>query len=153
MTRSRLFRGGVALLMLAGTMAAVGQEVAEDVQRLADQWTAAYNGHDRASLGRLYTANAHLMMHGSPTIMGRNDIEAFWAEDFLEGNPLTVLTVTHSLTGADMILVHGNYQVISRDDGIVLGQGRFAHIWNKDQQGNWLLDRDLWNEPFQPYRR
>jgi uncharacterized protein (TIGR02246 family) len=152
MRHSSLFRRGAALLMLVAT-ASVGQEPAENVQRLADQWAAAYNGHNRAALGQLYAPNAQLMMHGSPTIGGREDIEEFWARDFLEGNPITVLTVTHSLNGVDMTLVHGSYQVIDRDDGIVLGSGRFAHIWTKNEQGNWLLDRDLWNEPFEPYRR
>jgi phosphoribosylamine-glycine ligase len=90
-------------------------------------------------------------MHGTATIAGRERIEAFLAEDFLEGNPLTVLTVTHSLRGTDMILVHGNYQVVDRDSGVVLGMGRFAHIWAMTGQNNWRLDRDLWNEPFDPY--
>jgi len=34
-----------------------------------------------------------------------------------------------------------------RADGTVLGQGRYAHIWLLDENGNWELDRDLWSEP------
>jgi ketosteroid isomerase-like protein len=60
-------------------------------------------------------------------------------------NPLTVLTVTDAVNGIDMKLVHGNYQVISRDTGVPLGQGRFAHIWTRSGNGEWRLDRDLWN--------
>jgi uncharacterized protein (TIGR02246 family) len=148
----RLLARGAGILLLTAALSVSAQQVQEEVQRLADQWSEAYNGHNRAALGQLYTADARLMMHGSPTIAGRADIEEFWAEDFTEGNPITVLTVTHSLKGADMILVHGNYQVIDRDKGTVLGQGRFAHIWTKGASDDWLLDRDLWNEPFQAFR-
>jgi hypothetical protein len=92
------------------------------------------------------------MMHGAPTIAGQTDIGAFWAEDFQEGNPLTLLTVTHAVEGIDMVLVHGNYQVIDRDDGSRLGFGRFAHIWTSDRTNDWRLDRDLWQQRFEPAR-
>ena len=121
-----------------------------EVQKLAERWTAAYNKHDRATLEALYADNARLMMHGGPTIVGRKDIGAFWAEDFKAGHPITLLTVTHALEGIDMTIVHGNYQVIDRSDGSVLGAGRFAHIWTADRSGGWRLDRDLWLERSTP---
>jgi ketosteroid isomerase-like protein len=87
------------------------------------------------------------MMHGAPTYVGREKIAAFWAKDMLERNPLTILTVTDAVNGVDMVLVHGNYQVIQRDNGDVLGAGRFAHIWTRTADDKWLIDRDLWLEP------
>jgi uncharacterized protein (TIGR02246 family) len=130
---------------------ALAAHAQDDIQMLADRWAEAYNKHDRDALGALYTQDAHLMMHGSTTIVGHDGIEEFWAGDFEEGNPLTLLSVTHSIRGSDMMLVHGDYRVISRDDGTELGGGRFAHVWTRVQSGPWLLDRDLWNEPFDPY--
>ena len=47
-----------------------------------------------------------------------------------------------------MVLVHGNYQVVDRSTGAVLGFGRFAHIWH-DVDGDWELDQDLWNQPYE----
>jgi uncharacterized protein (TIGR02246 family) len=124
---------------------------ATDVQELADRWVDAYNRHDRAALTAVYAPDAELMMHGAPSFTGQADIGAFWAQDFEEGNPLTLLTVTHAVDGVDMVLVHGNYEVISREDGIALGLGRFAHIWFLNEAGNWELDRDLWIERSEPY--
>jgi uncharacterized protein (TIGR02246 family) len=121
-----------------------------EAQALADRWTSAYNKHDRAALESIYEQDARLMMHGAPTIAGRADIGAFWAEDFKEGHPITLLTVTHALDGVDLTLVHGNYQVIDRTDGSTLGFGRFAHIWSMDRTGGWRLDRDLWKERYEP---
>jgi ketosteroid isomerase-like protein len=125
---------------------------ADDVQQLAGRWVDAYNRHDRAALEALYTEDARLMMHGAPTIAGSDAIGDFWAQDFTESNPITVLNVTHGLEGVDMMLVHGNYEVIDRDDGTKVGLGRFAHIWIADGRGGWRLDRDLWFERSEPVR-
>jgi ketosteroid isomerase-like protein len=45
-----------------------------------------------------------------------------------------------------MMLVHGNYQIVSRVDGSRVAAGRFAHIWTRNANGAWRLDRDLWRE-------
>jgi uncharacterized protein (TIGR02246 family) len=121
------------------------------VQALADRWASAYNKHDRAALGATYAEDARLMIHGATTISGRKAIEDFWAGDFEDSDPLTLLKVTNSVTGSDMLLVHGDYEVVSRKDGGELGGGRFAHLWTRTDRGEWRLDRDLWNEPFDPY--
>jgi uncharacterized protein (TIGR02246 family) len=136
---------------LAATGIHAQAAVQADVQALADRWAQAYNGHSRTELGRLYTEDAHLMMHGAATIVGRADIEEFWAGDFKADDPLTLLVVTHAVHGTDMTLVHGDYQVVSRKDGGELGGGRFAHIWTRAANGDWRLDRDMWNQPFDPY--
>ena len=136
-----------ACVLLAHTNQAHAQM---DTQQLADRWVAAYNSHDRDALANVYSADAKLMVHGSRTVTGRGDIEEFWADDFLEGDPLTLLTVTNSVMGIDMMLVHGDYRVVDRGDGAVLGEGRFAHVWMRDGS-RWMLDRDLWNQPYLPY--
>jgi uncharacterized protein (TIGR02246 family) len=117
-----------------------------EIVKLAAQWTEAYNTNDSARLAALYSADAHLYNHGRARLVGRNAIRDFWAKDFTEGNPLTVLTVTDSIDGVDMRLVHGNYQVLNRKTGVQLGHGRFAHIWLKQANGQWQLDRDVWLE-------
>jgi ketosteroid isomerase-like protein len=149
---ARMLRVVIALGLTAASLAAAAQRAApSDVQELADRWTSAYNKHDRAALGAVYADGARLMMHGAPTIAGRPAIEEFWAGDFEDSDPLTLLKVTHSVTGSDMLLVHGDYEVISRTDGSKLGGGRFAHLWTRTDRGEWRLDRDLWNEPFDAY--
>lgn len=140
----------LALVLLLGTHAGIAADN-PDPQELADRWSLAYNAHDPATLSELYEENAIMMLHGTLTVRGRDGIRNFWVDDFREGNPITTLAVTHSVQGVDMMLVHGNYMVIERNDGTLLGQGRYAHIWLKDANGNWLLDRDMWHGPFNPY--
>jgi uncharacterized protein (TIGR02246 family) len=147
--RPRTLRRVLVVLLLASVpLAARAQDTTSDnVLELSARWTEAYNTHDRAGLAALYAEDARLMMHGAPTYVGREKIAAFWAKDMLERNPLTILTVTDAVNGVDMVLVHGNYQVIQRDNGDVLGAGRFAHIWTRTADDKWLIDRDLWLEP------
>jgi uncharacterized protein (TIGR02246 family) len=153
MKAARIFRAGIALGLSVAAFSAAAQRATEgDVQELAARWASAYNQHDRAALGAFYTDDARLMMHGATTITGRKAIEDFWAGDFTDRDPLTLLEVTHSVMGSDMLLVHGDYEVISRTDGSELGGGRFAHVWTRgSRNAAWRLDRDLWNEPFDPY--
>jgi len=152
MTFSQLARRTAALLAFVVTLAATAQTQAPaDIEALAVRWTKAYNSHDRAALGALYTNSARLTRRGEPTVAGRVAIEMFWARDFADRDPQTVLTVTHFVSGADMRLVHGNYEVLSRSDDQVLAAGRFAHLWTLEAGGEWRLDRDLWSESFDPY--
>ena len=154
MKLTSLLRTGVTVALTVAAFAAGAQRASQDdVQALAERWAAAYNKHDRAALGAVYTDTARLMMHGATTIAGRKAIEDFWAGDFEDRDPLTLLNVTHSVAGSDMVLVHGDYEVVSRTDGSRLGGGRFAHVWTRGTGRNteWRLDRDLWNEPFDPF--
>lgn len=153
MSIGRMLRAVVAVGLLAAAFSASAQRaIRADVQQLADRWASAYNRHERAALGGLYADGAELMMHGATTISGRKAIEDYWAADFEESDPLTLLKVTNSVTGSDMLLVHGDYEVVSRKDGGKLGSGRFAHLWTRGSRGGeWRLDRDLWSEPFDPY--
>jgi uncharacterized protein (TIGR02246 family) len=144
--RNLLHAASIAVLLAASFSASAQMSV----QDLADRWVRAYNTHDRTALGALYTADARLMVHGTSTVAGRSSIEEFWAQDFTDRDPLTLLTVTNSVTGSDMMLVHGNYRVVGRENGDLLGSGRFAHVWKLDGR-NWRLDRDLWNQPWESY--
>lgn len=150
---TRILGAAIALGLTVAAFSATAQRATQDdVQTLADRWASAYNKHDRAALGAVYTDGVRLMMHGAPTIAGRKAVEDFWAGDFADRDPLTLLEVTNSVRGSDMLLVHGDYEVVSRTDGSKLGGGRFAHIWTRASLGGeWRLDRDLWNEPFDPY--
>lgn len=143
----RLMTTGLLLSALAAHAATPGF----DSQALADRWSTAYNEHNPATLSELYEENAVVMLHGSLTLKGRQAIHDYWVQDFRESNPITTLKVSHTIEGTDMILVHGNYQVVDRNDGTLLGEGRYAHIWLLDEAGEWKLDRDLWYEPVDPY--
>jgi len=140
---------GAALCVASLPFVAVAQDAngpSSTIGELANAWVSAYNQGDSTALGALYTEGAVLYISGQPRVEGRSNIAQLWARDMGTGSPLTVLTVTDFSEGVDMRLVHGNYQVIDKAFGAVVGSGRFAHIWHRvgDQ---WLLDQDLWMDP------
>ncbi len=134
-----------AAVALAGTTLpglALAQ-VETPVQELANRWTAAYNSVDVPALMALYADDAELYIHQEGRVIGREAISNYWAADMNRSNPITVLNVTDSVVDSEMMLVHGNYQVLDRNTGVPLGSGRFAHIWVLEDEG-WQLDREVW---------
>ncbi len=143
--KTSILSGLTCALALAFAGAAQAQSV--NVNELAARWTAAYNQGNASTIAELYSPNAELYVHGDQRVVGRRAIQTYWAADMQVKNPLTVLLATDSVVDAEMILVHGNYQVLDRTSGVPQGFGRFAHIWVRGGDGQWRLDRDLWNQP------
>ena len=114
MRNRALFHFLTATILLSLAASAPAQT---NIQVLADRWASAYNTHDRDALGALYTADARLMLHGSPTIAGRDSIEQFWAQDFTEGDPLTLLNAAFAgripLWKKIAVEVNGDFGVLS----------------------------------------
>ena len=139
---------GLAILLASSGLPAQGPV---DAQALADRWTTAYNDHDGEALAALYTEGAELQAHGGQAMTGREVIRSFWAADFGEGNPLTLLNVGHTVPGNDMMLVQGEYEVVDRDGGDTLVSGGFVQIWRLGGSGDWRIDRELWFDAMVPY--
>lgn len=138
--------GAVILLASSGLRA----QAPFDAQGFADRWTTAYNDHDGEALAALYTEGAELMAHGGQALSGPEEIRAFWALDFGEGNPLTLLDVTHTVGGNDMMLLQGTYDVVDSVGGNSLVSGGFVQIWRLDSGGEWRIDRELWFDAMVP---
>ena len=62
--------------MLAGPALAQGKEA---IQKLNDEWAAAFNKGDAGAVAALYTADAYVLPAGAPMVKGRADIQKFWA--------------------------------------------------------------------------
>jgi len=139
---SKLALTAVGIVALQIAPVAAQEEVT--VQELADRWTAAYNQADVDGIADLYAPDAELYIHNEGRYVGRDAIRDYWIGDVSLSNPITVLNVTDSVKDSEMMLVHGNYQVLDRTNGVPLGAGRFAHIWILGDDGKWHLDRDVW---------
>jgi len=132
-----------ALPGMASAQADITVQDGVSVQELANRWTAAYNSVDIPALSALYADDAELYIHNEGRVIGQAAISDYWAADMNRANPITVLNVTDSVVDNEMMLVHGNYQVLDRFLGVPLGSGRFAHIWVLEEDG-WQLDREVW---------
>lgn len=134
----------VAVALTVAVAASASAQQRPAVQELANRWTAAYNQGKADDVAALYLPNAELNIHREGRYVGRDKIRSYWSEDMRRSNPITVLTVTDSVVDDEMMLVHGNYQVLNRQTGLPQGAGRFAHIWLRGGNGQWAIDRDFW---------
>ena len=117
----------------------------DDAQALADQWAQAFNSRDARVLAALYRDDAEVSQHNVATLVGRDSIRASFKADPGKGDLLSVLTVTSTLDGTDMTLVHGTYRMLDRTSGAEMESGHFAQIWRL-VGGEWLIDRDVWSD-------
>jgi hypothetical protein len=91
-------------LIASAALSANAQRASQaNVQELADRWVVAYNKHDRAALGALYTGNGRLMMHGAPTIVMSSAVTLSTAA----ASPGTRNTATNvtAITGHERVLL------------------------------------------------
>jgi hypothetical protein len=74
--KTRLALAAAVMIMLAGPALAQSKEA---IQKLNDEWAAAFNKGDAGAVAALYTADAYLLPAGAPMVKGRADIQKFWA--------------------------------------------------------------------------
>jgi ketosteroid isomerase-like protein len=62
-----------------GAAPAFGQSRAA-IQKLNDEWTAAFNKGDSATVAAMYAEDAYVLPPGTDIVKGRAAIEAFWKQ-------------------------------------------------------------------------
>ena len=102
---------------------------------------------DKLSL--MYTDSAKLCPNGYDFVLGRENIKAFWAEDFRTSQVIEMRT--------QVLTVDGNINVIYEtgiseskifyNDSIYNARVKYINIWRKQTDGTYLLDVDFWNKP------
>jgi uncharacterized protein (TIGR02246 family) len=109
-------------------------------ERLASQWTAAYNAGNATALTELYDNDAVLSTPTSGSRAGREAIGAFWKEDFGKNKPTTKLTLTDVYMAGDLAHLEGEYEVSDKGE---LTKGHYVQLWM--QEGNaWRIHREMW---------
>ncbi len=108
----------------------------------AKSFTDALARGDARAAAAMFTADAKLMVSGSPgVIAGRGAIEGFWRSALSSGVGGLRLT-TVDLEGGDSLQIEtGTYQVLGAG-GSDLGNGHYLFVWKKDS-GVWRIHRDI----------
>jgi ketosteroid isomerase-like protein len=109
-------------------------------QRLADQWTAAYNAEDLSALKGLYDKDAVLSVSPQGAIEGSDAIAAFWQMDFGTTRPQTELTLTDVYLSGDLAHLEGDYQVTEKGS---VTRGHYVQLWMQDGDA-WRIHREMW---------
>ena len=113
-----------------------------EIEAVNKEFTTFFAAKDSVGISNLYSKDAKLLMHGSPAVVGRQNIQStFWGFMNSDISNLDVSTVEIWGT-ADLITEEGTYTVYSGEETI--GRGKYLVLWKKED-GKWHLFRDIFN--------
>lgn len=138
----------IVVLILFLEQHVYSQEQEENsIKKVAAKFSASYVEGDYQTMADIYTDDAVLMSPGQDMIYGREAIYKFWSRD-------TAYHQVFHRSVADQIEVIGN---LAFDNGYwysqatyngkerPLSSGKYLIIWKKDEEGNWKMYHDIWN--------
>ncbi len=102
-------------------------------------WEVFFNRGDSASVARLYSPNAELVMSGAPPVHGRQAIGAAVAKMVQSGAKVAIET-DRSAAAGDLAYFFGPYTVFVRHR--VVERGTYLEVWHR-YGGRWLIDLDV----------
>ena len=118
-------------------------ELAEH-QEFSDAFGAAFVAGDSEALGELHTDDAVLMPAGMPTVNGKEDIVAV----FTMFPPIAEFEtrVVEGIIMGDTAVVRGEVTLtVAMGEEEVSSDAKFIEIRERQEDGSWLLARDIFN--------
>ena len=134
------------IAILFSSMTAFSQNVIDlnvakkEIQVQIEAYVDALRKYDSIALGNLYTIDARILNHGSPSTIGRAEIIKAYGEmirDSITGSSF----ITTGLWGDNNLLVEEGTGYFSLSNGKVVSKGRYLLVWKKDE-GQWKIFRD-----------
>jgi len=125
------------------TTPALAQTTAQ-IQKLNDQWMAAFNKGDAAAVAAMYTIDAYVLPDGKEMVKGRSAIEALWKQQMAGATVEKITTLDVKPLGANAAREIGTATMKTKDQppqDVVI---KYAVVWQKEG-GQWKLLQDIWN--------
>jgi uncharacterized protein (TIGR02246 family) len=144
--RSREEAMKVILLVVGAcffTTGAFAQSVPE-MQKLADEWAAAFNKGDIATVASQYKDDAVVFPPGGDMVKGKQAIQSFWteAQKGIQADHFKVTDVRP--LGPNAAREQGYAVFKTKGDNPQEMVGKYVVVWEK-VDGKWKLDSDIWN--------
>jgi uncharacterized protein (TIGR02246 family) len=134
------------LLLLGGCLIATGAlaQSKPEMQKMADDWAAAFNKGDAAKVASFYKSDATVFPPGADMIHGRQNIEQFWkkATDGLGDGRFEVTNV--EALGSNAAREQGYAWFKTKGDNPQEIHGKYVVVWQK-VDGKWEIESDIWN--------
>jgi uncharacterized protein (TIGR02246 family) len=125
------------------TTPALAQTTAQ-IQKLNDQWMAAFNKGDAAAVAAMYTIDAYVLPDGREMVKGRPAIEALWKQQMAGATVEKITTLDVKPLGGNAARAIGTATMKTKaqppQDVVV----KYAVVWQKEG-GQWKLLQDIWN--------
>ena len=130
-----------ACLVLAAALALAQTKSA--IQKLEDQWSAAFNKGDAGALAAMYTDDAYVLPPGAEMVKGRSAIGALWGKEMQQRGDVKCTTLDVKPLGARAA---GEVGTCTFKKGAPTQEGtlKYAVVWEKSGH-TWRLLQDTWN--------
>ena len=126
-----------------GAAPALAQDKAT-IEKLNDQWTAAFNKGDAAAVAALYTEDAYVLPPGSAMAKGRAAIEAFWRQAAQQMGDAKLTTLDVLPLGPEAAREIGTVTLKTKSQPAQEIAAKYVVVWRK-AGGDWKLATDIWN--------
>ncbi len=141
----------VAIVVFSGnSILAQQNEARATIERLAEQWSEAYNRGDIAAVAELYTEDAQFFVSTGQVLEGRTAIQSVLQGILDAGATEQSLEPTEAEILGDTAYTISSYTFRSAD-GQVVQEGHSILIW-KQVDGEWKVYRQINNRKMPPAR-
>jgi uncharacterized protein (TIGR02246 family) len=114
------------------------------IQKLDDEFAAAFNKGDYAAVAAMYAEDATLLPPGAPMMKGRQAIQGFWTKAGEGVTDAKLIAVDVTPLGGNAAREIGTFSLKTKGANPQELSGKFVVIWQK--VGNdWKLATDIWN--------
>jgi uncharacterized protein (TIGR02246 family) len=118
------------------------------IRKANDMFETTFGNGDAAGMAALYTENGTLLPTGTDLIQGRDAIRNFWQGVMDMGVKKAQLKTLEVEEQGDTAIEMGNF-ILKGENNTALDQGKYIVVW-KHQEGQWRLDKDIWNSSLAP---
>jgi ketosteroid isomerase-like protein len=138
----------IAALCVAAPAAAQSNHAdAMAIAKVAAEFSRLYMKGDAPGMTALYTPDAAIFPSGRPILKGREAIQKYWTL------PPDTKMIDHKTTSDSVVIVgntaydYGTFRSQSERQGQTNapGFGKYVIVWQKQQDGRWLMQLDIWN--------
>ena len=137
----RLTAIALSLTLLAASAAAQNKPM---IQKLSDEWSAAFNKGDSHALAELYTEDAYVLPAGGEMVHGRQAIQGFWDNTMKQLGDGKLTTVDVQPLGPDAAREIGTFSFKTKGNAPQEVIGKYVVVWRKIND-QWKLATDIWN--------
>jgi uncharacterized protein (TIGR02246 family) len=124
------------------TTPALAQTTAQ-IQKLNDQWMAAFNKGDAAAVAAMYTIDAYVLPDGREMVKNRPAIEALWKQQMAGATVEKITTLDVKPLGGNAAREIGTATMKTKAQP-PQRRRQYAVVWQKEG-GQWKLLQDIWN--------
>jgi uncharacterized protein (TIGR02246 family) len=136
-----------AALVLCFGLVFAGSAVAQSkatIQKLDDEWGAAFNKGDAAAVAAMYTDNATALPPGQDMVKGRAAIEAMWRQQMGQIGDVKCTALDVEPLGRRAAREIGTCTFKTKGQSPQEGALKYAVVWQKSGR-TWKLLTDIWN--------